>query len=134
MYSHLKSDEYRLAANGSNAVLKSFDKWTGGPVAPEDVLISYTTHIECMVAFGGPWGWLNDGKEMAGALRTDGNSSRDFSAAEHADCIVVYPKCSLARVSFYRSTPQALANRLARVKLFACDADDLLAAQQNDYD
>lgn len=84
-------EKFYMKATGSNAVLKTFEKWTGDKYDYANAWIPYTTHVERMILFSGKNGWTSDGKELKSTVKTDGMATWKFTAVELADGLVVFP-------------------------------------------
>lgn len=84
----------RLGATGSDPVIKNFEKWEGEDYEGSYAVIPYTTPTECMIAFTGRKGWMNDGKKLKEQSMSSGDNRNNV---ELADGILV--------IDFSRFTP-----------------------------
>lgn len=126
--------KYYLKVTGKDPVLKNFEKWDPQRLDTLYSIIPYTTHKECMVAFGEHFGWINDGKQLRGSVMSITTSQNDFSVVELADGIVVYPTMIPWKSCELQQQLGESAHVPANVLLFAVDVDDVIPSQMDNYD
>lgn len=71
-----------IAATGSDPVLKNFEKWDGDKYETMYSVFPYTTHTECMVAFGGRKCWINNGTELKSETMATGSNASNVELAD----------------------------------------------------
>lgn len=67
-----------LVSTGPDPVIQNFERCTGEDWEIAQSVIPYTTHTDCMVAFGGRKCWMNNGSKVKSADRTDGDNSNNI--------------------------------------------------------
>lgn len=67
-----------LVSTGPDPVIQNFERCTGEDWEIAQSVIPYTTHTDCMVAFGGRKCWMNNGAKVKSADRTDGDNSNNI--------------------------------------------------------
>lgn len=86
VYTYLKEADNEtnvaIAATGSDPVIRNFEKCDGVDYDIVNAVIPYTTHTECMVAFGGRTCWLNNGKELKSETMASGSNTSNVELAD----------------------------------------------------
>lgn len=71
-----------VAATGSDPVIRNFEKWDDDEYETVHSVFPYTTHTECMVAFGGNKCWINNGKELKSGPMASGSNTSNVELAD----------------------------------------------------